>query len=390
MSPAIHVFKKETREMFRDKRVRSAAFFGPIFLIAGLMCLFGFIFTTIGKKENQKVHVVKTSAMEADLLKKAGIQVINVANADEGRKLVATGKARVVLEFTPRHKDGQLVVNAYLDPKNQPGEIALAAVQSIYRVVNQKVVDQLLESKGIPKTAQEPVKIERKEVLVGEKGGASEFLVSMLPYLIVVWAFYGAMSIAGDLVAGEKDKNTLETLLITPVRRTDIVLGKFLALGLISLMSSMSSLIGMALVAIIKPPGTEIMFKSGFGLTPTSALLIFAVMVPLVALFSAILVAVSSYARNPREAQTYLTQVSFVVIMPAVFSQFIGLLDAGNAFWVNYIPILNAANNIRLALLGKPDFAGVATTVVISTILAAIALRITVVLFNREEVLVRV
>jgi sodium transport system permease protein len=192
------------------------------------------------------------------------------------------------------------------------------------------------------------------------------------------------------MVAGEKEKNTLETLLISPVRRTDIVLGKFLALGLVSLLSSLSSLVGLVVIAAIKMPGSEVIFKGGSGVTPLSATIIILVMLPLVALFSSILIAVSSYARNPREAQTYLTQVSFVVIIPAMFSQVIGLMDAGSAFWVNFVPILNVANNMRLALLGKPDFTGAAATIGVSLVLAAIALTFTVKLFNREEVLVRV
>ncbi|MGV3618307.1 MAG: ABC transporter permease [Fimbriimonas sp.] len=390
MSPVLQVFRKETREMFRDKRVRSAAFIGPIVLIVMVTMLFGFVFGSIGKKENQKVHVVKTDAPEAVALRSTGIQVIEVPDVKAGEELIKKSQARLVLDFQKAGPDGQTRVDAYLDPKSQPGQIALGTVQAYFGGLNRQSLGAVLQERGIPASVQEKIKIERKEVAIGEKGGASDFIVGMLPYLIVIWAFYGAMSIAGDLVAGEKEKNTLETLLITPTRRTDIVLGKFLALGLVSLLSSLSSLVGLAGVAILKLPGADIMFKGGTGLSPTAALIIILVMLPLVALFSAILVAVSSYARNPREAQTYLTQVSFIVIMPAMFSQFIGFLDAGSAFWVNFVPILNAANNMRLALLGKPDFVGAAATVAISLVLAIGALYFTVKLFNREEVLVRV
>ena len=384
------VFLKETREMFRDKRVRSAAFVGPILLIVMMMSIFGFVFGQIGKKENQRVHVVKTDAAEAKLLAAQKFQIVEVPTVGEGEKLIRSGKARVVLDFRPPLADGQRPVDAYVDPKNQTGQIALAAVQSVFGAQNRVALGAVLKQQGIPETAMEPIKVNRKEVQIGDKAGASDMIVGFLPYLIVIWAFYGAMSIASDLVAGEKEKNTLETLLITPVRRTEIVLGKFLALGLVSFLSSISSLIGLALVATVKLPGTSEMFKGGFGVTPLAALIIVLVMLPLVALFSSILVATSSYARNPREAQTYLSQLSFVVILPAIFSQFIGFLDAGSAFWVNFVPILNAANNIRLALLGKADFAGVAATVAVSLVLAMIALRFTVRFFNREEVLVRV
>lgn len=389
MSPIFKVFRKEIREMFRDKRVRYAALVGPLLMIVLIMMLFGTIFGSIGKASSQRVHVVKTSAPEATLLRQTGIQIIEIADLATGRKLVEKGQARIVLEFHPT-MNGQTIVDAYLDPKNQTGQIAFGAVQSIYNANNKLALTALLKANNIPETATEKIKLERKEVVVGAKGGASEFIVGMLPYLIVIWAFYGAMSIASDLVAGEKEKNTLETLLITPVRRTEIVLGKFFALGLVSLLSSMSSVVGMGAVALLRLPGSEMLIKDGNGVSLLSTVIIVIVMLPLVALFSALLIAVSSYARNAREAQTYLAQVSVVVLMPSIFSQFIGFLDAGNAFWVNFVPILNTANNMRLALLGKPDFAGIAATVAISIVLAAIALFITVKLFNREEVLVRV
>lgn len=389
MNPILQVFLKEVREMFRDKRVRSAAFFGPIIMIVMLTTIFGVVLGNIDKKENQRVHVVKSVAPEIDLLRKQGIKIIEVGTLAEGEKLVKSGEARVLLDFQPG-KEGQTQVDAYIDPKNQTGKIALSIVQAIFAEVNAKNVAQLLIEKHVPMAALEKIKVNAKELQVGEKGGSSAFLVGMLPYLFVIWAFYGAMGIASDLVAGEKERNTLETLLISPVRRTQIVIGKFLALSLVSILSSLSSLVGLIGVAVLKLPGSAMMFKDGFGVTPTAAAIIMAVMLPLVALFASVLIAVSSYARNSREAQTYLTQVSFVVIMPAIFSQFIGFMDAGSAFWVNYIPILNSANNIRLALLGKPDLAGVATTVLISVVLASIALRLTVRLFNREEVLVRI
>ena len=102
------------------------------------------------------------------------------------------------------------------------------------------------------------------------------------------------------------------------------------------------------------------------------------------------LIAVSTYARNSREAQTYLALINIVVLLPAVFSQVIGLTDFGTKLWINAVPILNTANNIRNALLGRTEFLPIAITVAVSTILAVIALWIAVALFNREEVLTRV
>ena len=132
------------------------------------------------------------------------------------------------------------------------------------------------------------------------------------------------------------------------------------------------------------------MFEQGVGVTPAAAGVIVLVITPSVALFSSVMIAVSAYARNVRESQSYLTLISFIVLMPAIASQFIGYTDAGSSRWVNFVPVLNAANTIRQAMFGKFDFTAIGTTVAVSTVLALIAMRVVVFMFNREEVLTRV
>lgn len=390
MKTVLLVFRKELRDMFRDKRVRSSAIFGPMMVMFLIIGLLGFVSNTVKKKQGQKVYVVRTTNPAAAQLQKSGAEIVDVASLDEGKKLIQEGKAKIVLNFQPPKADGQTEVDAYVDPKEQLGQLALGTVETVYRATNKASLTALLTKNGLSANADEAIKVVKHEVQVGETGGASEFLIGFLPYLIVVYAFYGAMSIASDLVAGEKEKNTLETLLISPARRTQIVLGKFLALSVVGLMSSMACLVGLTLASNAHLPGTEEILKNGLGVTPTAFLVTLAVLLPLVAFFASMLVAVSSYAKNPREAQTYLAQFSLVVIMPAMFSQFIGLTDAAHALWVNFVPILNAANGIRMALMGKVEAVPILLTIATSLVLALLALRVTVKLFNREEVLVRV
>jgi sodium transport system permease protein len=389
MNNILHVYRKELRDMFRDKRVRSSAFIGPMFMSLMFVGLIGVISSSVKGQQKQKVHVVATSHVPISKLLGPALDIVDVPTLEEGQKLIQNGKARLVLNAVPAAA-GQVEVDAYVDPKEQPAQILFAAINKIVSAENKAALATVLKSHNLPETADETLKLVQKDVQVGEKGGTSEFLTGFLPYLIVIWAFYGGMSIASDLVAGEKEKNTLETLLISPAPRTQIVLGKFFALATVCLLSSLSSLIGFAVVSQLKLPGTEEMFKNGFGVTLPALLVTLAVLLPLVSLFASMLIALSSYARNPREAQTYLAQFSFIVILPAVFSQVIGLTDAAHAVWVNFIPILNTANNIRMALMGKIDPMSVGITVVTSLVLALAALRLTVYLFNREEVLVRV
>ncbi len=386
------VLKKELREMLRDKRVRTGAFVMPILIIVMLMGVLGFVVKQVKEPHNTKIYVVASSSPIIEELKKQKLTVITVATLDEGKALLKSGRARVVLEIQSTTAESLPVtqINAYVDPKEQQGQMAFGAVAGVVQAENKKSLQKLFEAKQVPAAAQEPIRLAKKDLQVGSEQNAGEILVSLLPYLIVIWAFYGGMNIAGDLVAGEKEKATLETLLITPAKRTDIVLGKFLALATICLASSFMSVVGLALVAIIKLPGTAELLGKGGGVTPVAAVFILILMIPTAALFASMLIAVSSYAKNAREAQTYMTSMSFLVVLPGIFSQFIGLTEFGTKLWINGIPILNTANNIRNALLGKTEFLPMLITVALSTVLAAIALTITVRLFQREQVLVRV
>jgi len=390
MRMTFHVFKKESRDILRDKRVLRMAFIMPIFLVAMMMSLFGFLTTAISKTHGQIVYVVKTKNPAEKLIVQKPFEVVEIPDVSTGRKLIREGKAHIVLSYGEMKPDGQTVIDAYVDPKEQTSQIALAMVSKLYDVHNKKKLETLLEENRLPLSSEEVYKVRQQDVSVGEQAGASDILIGILPYLIVMYAFYGGMSIAADMIAGEKEKNTLETLLISPAHRTNIVLGKFLALATVCLISSLSCFLGLVLVAAVKPPGTAEMMKGGFGVTPMAFFVTMIVLMPLVAFFASALVAISSFARNSREAQTYLTQFSFVIILPAMFSQFIGYTDMGHSQWINFIPVLNAANNIRMALMGRVDMTSLAITIGVSLVIALIALRITVKLFNKEEVLVRV
>jgi len=98
----------------------------------------------------------------------------------------------------------------------------------------------------------------------------------------------------------------------------------------------------------------------------------------------------STFARNPREAQSYLAGLSFLILMPAMMSQFIGYTDFANARWIYAIPVLNTATVLRNVLQAKPNGVGFLITVAVSLVLAAIGIRVAVSMFKREEVLTRV
>ena len=376
--------------MLRDKRTRGAALFGPIFLMIFFICGFGSVLGSVAKPQSQVIHYVGTSDPILAALTLKGLQLKEVKSVAEGEELIRKDKAKVVLEIGKEASPGSpQVINAYFDPKQQRAQIALALVGRTISEASDGKLKSFLASNNLPEAASKPIQLKEKPVKVGE-AGAGEFIVGLLPYLIVIWAFYGGFALATDLVAGEKEKATLETLLITPATRTQIVLGKFFALSALCLVSALASVAGLAITALLRLPGSDFMLQGGLGIGWPAALITLVVLLPTVAMFASLLLTFSTFAKNSREAQSYISLASFVVVVPAAFSQLIGLTDAASQRWVNFVPVLNTANNIRNALLGKPDWSGTAITFLVSGAIAAVLILIVVRLFNREEVLTRV
>jgi sodium transport system permease protein len=393
MNPVLIVWKKEIRELLRDKRVRNAAIVSPFFILLLMMAMFGFIINTAGKKENQKFTIVQADNAVVTAMKAAKFNVSTVATAEEGQKKIKAGEIGLVIEF-PKDFDQQLAsekpatVTAYIDPTDQKAQIALASLRKVMDALGTAKLEKILTQKGVAKEMSEPIKVKTEEVRLGEKG-ASEFLISLLPYMITIYAFFGGFGAGGEIVAGEKEKTTLETLLVTSVRRKDIAMGKFLALASICAMSSLSALMGVIFAGASGLPMFKPLFPDGLGMGPMQIAAILITLVPTVALFGALLLAVSTLAKNIREAQQFLAVVNIVVLTPAIFGQVIGLTDLSRARWVSLVPVLNTSTSIRSALQGKLDWVGLGLTVLVGVTLAAILIRIAVHLFEQEKVLAR-
>jgi len=389
------IAKKELRDMFRDKRVVNGAFVMPVVMIIMFIMLIGFVEQSLTTKPDLSIGVpTGTNNIIIEAFEKSKVaKIIRIKDEAEGLAKMKNGDLRLVLGFSPDFEQGMEsgkadVTAHYLD--GEPlSQIAMASVQKVIDETNKAKVKVLLQAKGVSPELADPIKLESKDA--SEKDGlAGSAVVRLLPYLIVLWAFYGGFSIVSDLVAGEKERGTMETLLISPVRRRDIAFGKFISLAVVCLTSSLSSLVAVIILGSLNLEMTKTMFPTGMHVSVISVVGMFVVLVPLVAFFASSMIAVSAYARNLREAQTYLTLFSFLVIMPAVFSQFIGLTGSEKATWVQWTPILNSAVALKDALdsnLKAPVLIG---TIVTSTVLAAIGWWISAKLFEREQIVTRV
>jgi sodium transport system permease protein len=258
-------------------------------------------------------------------------------------------------------------------------EIVLARWSAVLKTIR-------LERRGLPANFDAPIAVEKDEPAQAvARRGFFDRLLKIFPFMLVMWALAGALYPAVDLCAGEKERGTMETLLISPASREEIVLGKFLTIWLFSAGTSLLNLLSMGLTAWLFNRQL-----AGEALRPMGLFWCVVLLVPLSAFFSAVALAVGAYARSSKEGQYYLMPL-FLVTMPLVFLTLAPGVEL-NPFY-SMVPVTGVALLMQ-RLMGpaaiEPGtwlyFVPVLVPVVLYSYLA---LRWAIAQFKREEVLFR-
>jgi len=215
----------------------------------------------------------------------------------------------------------------------------------------------------------------------GENEIATMLMALLLPMLLLTFTFSAAISIVPESVAGEKERGTMATLLATPTKRGEIALGKIFSLSILSLISATSSFLGL----IFSLPNMAGVSNIGELLSVADLILLYLIIVSVVLVVTGLMVILSTYAKNVKEAG--------IITMPLMFlSMFIGILNLvlgipthiGFAF----IPLYNMVASIGLILQGTSGMIPfLVLTFVVNVFYMAICAVITAKMFNSERVM---
>lgn len=220
-------------------------------------------------------------------------------------------------------------------------------------------------------------------VIEYENKGIGQGLAMMLPMLIIMFLFSGAMSIGPDSIAGEKERGTIATLLITPVKRSEIAIGKVLSLSVISLFSATSSFIGImfSLDKLINATGVnsfEIYSFSDF-------IMLFAVIFATVLVIVGIISVISAYAKSIKEASMLILPFYFVSVIVGISTMFSG--EASGDMISYLIPIYNSVNIIIAILTFEVIPAHFMITIISSVVYVSILIFVINKLFQSEKIM---
>lgn len=280
---------------------------------------------------------------------------------------------------------------------NLESELAANKVTTAIASYRSGLVAATLQDAGLDPSVLEPVAIETRDASRPEERSSGQ-LAWLIPFFVAVWALAGGQMVALDATAGEKERGTLEALLVAPVRRAEVVAGKFLATLASGLAASLMAIVGVIVGGVLLrrvflprlgEEATEMVAVMG-GVPTFRAETIWILLgsaVLLAAAVAALLIAVALFARSFKEAQTYVAPLSFVMIVPALALQFADLLDLGQGVYL--VPLLNVMVLIDDVLGGSVALGNVLTAWGTMALLVVALLAFALRNFQREGVIFR-
>lgn len=273
-----------------------------------------------GRREATLLQLVPLQSADRGPLERREIDVMLIVPEDFTSKLQREGN--VTLEL--KNRDG-----------DEPSKLATRRLVAVLQRYDDALKKLRFARRGLAADFDRPLNIrEPKADDSPMQRGMDELrdrLAKFLPFLLVMWALAGALHPAIDLCAGEKERGTMETLLISPAERTEIVAGKFLAVWVFSTATAIWNLLWMGILCILGAWKFNLTFLSMASFALTMALTL-----PLTALFSALSIALGVYARSTKEGQYYLLPL-FLGVMPLVVLSL--MPNADLTFGMSLIPV---------------------------------------------------
>jgi len=378
VSPIAIVFRKEMREIMRDRRtliaIGLAAIATPVVLL---------VISQVTTKLATQTYTVGYSGQAP-----AGLDVLLQAT-DLKLKPVADPEAAARQQVDLGVAFSTTGIDEYYDPTRTSSQIADTRLSEVLGKYNAAKAAAALTEKGIDPGVLNPLPVRLHPLSSPVQAAGNSFLSFFLPYILITMTITGGMSAALDSTAGERERKTLESLLLTPAPRSDVLVGKILAVSTISLVAAIAAIASMLLALTqVDLPGGQGGQSTHIGLSPVAAAVMVWLALLLAASFSSLSLALGTLARNFRQGQAYATPLYFITIFPASIVLFIPDFNPNLAYYL--IPILNAVLVLRDAIVHNtvvwPSLAVTSLSLLLTGALSWYsALR----LFTREALLVK-
>lgn len=348
------VFRKEILDAFRDKRTLRMAFLPPLYFI--IMFVGGVLFA-VHVANDQKVAGITSVELPIEgverlpelvaYLKERGAKIKPIEkNAFAQVKNKTLDLAVVIAEDTPAKREKGETVNVSLvyDAANVKNNQAVSFARSNFYIWNAQQGARQLLARGIAPDAGQPAWL--KEVNIANEQKMSVIILGSLPMTLLLAAFIGSVGFSADMTAGERERRTLESLLITPVNRTSLYLGKWATSLCITLGVLLFQLIALA-VALKFLPFNQLGLRVDVG--AWGFLRMFLMLMPVAFFAVGLQLSVAIFAKSFKDAQTLVGLLVFIPMVPLMYT----LFNPGVFYdWWLWVPVLGETAMIKNIFLG--------------------------------------
>lgn len=391
MKEMLLIIKKELVRVFTDRRMLASLIF-PGLLIFILYAIMGNVMKNVSSVDDDysyQVYAIYEDCSQdgikfaQDLLKNYNITYLNASN-----KTVTEIKEEI------KNKEIDLLVIYKHDLMDLEAKPEVSLYYNSVKVESNAIYQNVLMTISAYESAnlEDLIKINTAEdtydlASLDEINGS--LYAMLLPMLLIIFAFSGVMGIVPDSIAGEKERGTMATLLVTPVKRHNLALGKLISVSIISLVSAVSSFLGtiLSLPFLGSSQMSSISFSNlNYGFL--DYLYILLIIITMILLFVGMLSIVSAVAKSVKEANSYSTPIMIVVLVIAIISMF-NARGGDSSISLYFIPVYNCALALSNILAYNVNLIGILITI-ISNIVYTVLLAVVIArLFNSERIMFR-
>jgi sodium transport system permease protein len=321
MSGLATVYKKEVRENLRDRRsLFNSVLLGPI-LFPILFIGLAYFASSKQQESAEKVLEVPVVGVEhapnlVSFLEQQGVVIL--AAPEDPEASVRTQESQVIIripaEFPEQWTTGKpAVIEVIADPSRRESSIPMQRVRGLLITYGAQIGQLRLQLRGVSPTLRTAIMI--KDVDLSTPQSRGMLVMIMLPYVLMITAFTGGMHLAIDSTAGEKERKSLEPLLINPVPRWQIMLGKMSATATFAFASLILTLLAFRFAFPLLPTGA-LGVDLNLGVRAIAGILM--AISPVVILAAAMLTTLAALAKSLREAQSYMGLVFMIPMIPSL------------------------------------------------------------------------
>lgn len=221
-------------------------------------------------------------------------------------------------------------------------------------------------------------------LIVNEEKASGKGISMLLPFLINIMMFQGAMGLGIDAITGEKERGTLSSMLLSPIRRSEIVFGKLVSLAILTSLSAVIYTVSV-MIGLKNLSGGDMGDINSLNFTLIEMLQLLSILMVLVYLFVSLVSLVAVYARTAKEAGTYVMPLMILVMLGSIMTMFSGNMEKGIEYYA--IPVYNSAVSIQNLFMGELTMTQYGVTIGTLALLALVVTTMITRAFNSEKVM---